>query len=535
MSHRFSRLDRRSFLAATVATAAASIAPKTLAQPSAVSATLTLHAEKPGPTIPANFIGLSYETQQLTDPDFLSPKNTGLIAMFRALSASGVLRLGGNTSDVGWWKPTPSSRQPPLPEKVVIIPLRPDEQPFQKLAFSITPQAVTNLRAFLDATGWTCIYGINLGTSTAARAAEEAAFVAKTLGAKLEYFQVGNEPDIFYNRFRVKENWNADVFFNEWVASANAIRAAVPNAKFGLPDTSGNPTWYAKVADRLAALSPAERPTIAALSHHYYFGGPPANPKVNLDLLLKHSDRVDTLAKNIADASHSLSEKIGYAVPYRMTEGNTCYRGGKPGVSDVFGASLWAADYLLTLASLGYAGANLHGGSGKAVADSLGGTLPGELLMADPKAPHPRPFYTPIAEINSEYTAEPVFYGMKLAGFLAGTKLVSCELNAGGVNATAYAGDTGKGKRIVVINKDTTQDLRLKLAGMEAYYTAPLTAPSLTSTDVLLEGKKLPRAYATETKSVTLLKNGSATHPAGVMNDGTILVPHSSALLINAS
>lgn len=484
MSHRFSKLNRRSFLAATAASAAASFAPKALAQQAPVQATLTLHPDKPGPTIPANFIGLSYETQQLTDPNFFSTKNTGLVAAFRALAPNGVLRLGGNTSDVGWWKPTPTSQQPPLPEKVVIIPLRPDEQPFQKLAYSVTPEAVINLRAFLDATGWTCLYGINLGTSTPMRAAEEAAFVYKTLGPKLEYFQLGNEPDIFYNRFRVREKWNADVYFDEWLASANAIRAVAPRAKFGLPDTSGNPTWYAKVADRLAALSPAERPTIAALSHHYYFGGPPSNPAVNLDRLLKHNDHVDLLAHNITEASHNLSAKVGYTVPYRMTEGNTCYRGGKPGVSDVFGAALWSADYLLQLASLGYAGVNLHGGSGKAVADSLGGTLPGELLMPDPKAPHPRPFYTPIGEVEGKYVDEPVSYGMMFANHMAGGTMIPVTLDAGGVNATAYAARLQNGYTLLaVINKDTTQSIDVG-KGLKLDIFGHLLADSLTSTKV---------------------------------------------------
>ena len=63
----------------------------------------------------ANFIGLSYEIEQLADPNFFSAANTGLIARFRELTPNGVLRLGGNTSDVGWWKPTPTSTQPPLP------------------------------------------------------------------------------------------------------------------------------------------------------------------------------------------------------------------------------------------------------------------------------------------------------------------------------------------------------------------------------------------------------------------------------------
>jgi hypothetical protein len=173
-----------------------------------------------------------------------------------------------------------------------------------------------------------------------------------------------------------------------------------------------------------------------------------------------------------------------------MTEGNTCYRGGKPGVSDVFGASLWAADYLLTLASLGYAGVNLHGGSGKAVADSLSGTLPGELLMPDPKAPHPRPFYTPIAEVEGKYVAEPVFYGMLFAQKFAGTTVIPIDFNPGPVNATAFAAKQPDGRILLaIINKDPSQHLRLELTGHKGYggATMPLHASSLTSRDVDFE------------------------------------------------
>jgi hypothetical protein len=479
MTPRAFLIDRRKFLLTSAAAAAPLPTLRSFAQgptPPTAAAAITLHPETPGALIPANFIGLSYEIQQLTDPAFFSPANTGLIAQFRALAPNGVLRLGGNTSDVGWWKPTPTSTQPPLPANVVVIPLRPEERPFQELAYSVTPEAVRNLRAFLDATGWTVLYGINVGTSTPARAAEEAAFVVKTLGPKLEYFQLGNEPDIFTNRFRVKATWTADRFFDEWLAAANAIRAVAPTAKFGLPDTSGNPQWMAAITARLLALP--NPPHVAAISHHYYFGGPPSNPAVNLDRLLRPDPKVARTAAIAREAGTKLSTR------WRMTEGNTCYRGGKPGVSDVFGAALWAADYCLTLASLGYAGVNLHGGSGKAVADSLGGTLPGELLMADPKAPHPRPFYTPIAEIDGKYVAEPVFYGMQFVRQFAGATMIPVSFDPGEVNATAYAARNSAGKFFVaIINKDASRDLHIKLHG-EPYTAIVTSAASLTSTTV---------------------------------------------------
>ena len=467
-------MDRRRFLLLTAATATSL---KTFAQSAPVSTAKLTYTGGSGPAIPENFVGLSYETQQLHDPAFFSASNTGLIAQFRDLAPNGVLRIGGNTSDVGWWKPTPESTQPPLPPSVVIVPPRPDEQPFQKLAYSITPEAVRNLRAFLDVTGWTCLYGINLGTNTPELAAEQAVFVAKTLGPKLEYFQVGNEPDGFPGRFREKAKWNADAYLDEWLAAVDAIRARVRDAKFGLPDVAGATQWLAPIADRLSALK--DGPTIAALSHHYYFTGPPSNPKATIDALLHPEARVTSHAEQARTAAEKLHTR------FRMTEGNTCYRGGKPGFSDIFAASLWAADYTLHLASLGYAGVNLHGGSGKAVADSLGGTLPGELLMPDPKAPHPRPFYTPIAEIDGKYIAEPVFYGLKFAQAFAGATFAPTNFDPGDVNATAYAATLPSSQKIIaIINKDEAKPLPISFPGFTG--SLVLHAQSLTSTRVEL-------------------------------------------------
>ncbi|MDW5265738.1 MULTISPECIES: hypothetical protein [Acidobacteriaceae] len=493
-----SPLDRRRFVAVT---AAAALTPnlRAFAQTTA-TAKLTLHNDQPGPIVPEDFIGLSYEIQQLSDPTFFAPSNHGLIAQFRALAPHGVLRLGGNTSDVGWWKPTPDAKQPPLPPNV-ILRTPPGEQSPMALSYAVTPEAVRNLRGFLDATGWNTLFGINLGTSTPQRAAEEAVFVAKTLGQRLEFFQVGNEPDGFSRRFRDKATWTADRYFDEWLASANAIRASVPGAKFGLPDTAGNPHWSTVIADRIAALPERDRPNVAAVTHHYYFTGPPSNPKATLDNLLKTDPRVSKVAETTREAATKVGAK------YRMTEGNSCYRGGKPGFSDVFGAALWTADYALSLASFGYSGINLHGGGGKAVADSLGGTLPGEALMPDPKAPHPRPFYTPVADMDGKYVAEPVYFGLQFVQHFAGATIIPVDFDPGPVNATAYAAKLPNGRSLfAIINKDATQSTEITLPGRGKGTLYRLTAPTLTAHEAHLS-------------------NGERT------KGGTLNVPAASAIL----
>lgn len=523
------KMDRRRFV---LTTAAAAITLKSLAQSPTNSVIIAVHPDQPGPAIPANFVGLSYETQQLSDPDFFSAANTGLITQFRALAPHGVLRLGGNTSDYGFWKPTSASVAPARAKREYKV-----GDPPPDLTYAVTPEAVRNLRGFLDATGWTCLYGINLGTNTPALAAEEAAFAAKTLGAKLEYFQVGNEADRFGSTIRDPKTWTADAYFDEWLGFAKAIRAAVPSARFGLPDTAGNPEWYATVVDRLLALPERDRPDAAALTHHYYLTGPPSNPNATLDHLLHADAHVLKLASDIhvaaarlSDGEHRAGSPDSGPVPYRMTEGNTCYRGGKPGFSDVFAASLWSADYLLQLASLGYAGVNLHGGDGQMVANSLGGKLPGDELVHDDPASHPHPYYTPIAHIGSKYVAEPVSFGMRFAQQFAGATMVGLDFDAGQVNATAYAARRADGKLILaIINKDATQSLSPEIAGFRQATCRTLKAASLTSTAVSWDDMRHTVGHIPNRMERSLVESGAQpARSAGLQ----LQVPPATAFLL---
>ena len=106
-------ISRRSFLAASLAFAATSLRAR-----SEVTAHMALKIPRDatGPDMPIDFIGLSYEVQQLAAPSFFTPNNIGLIRQFKALASRGVLRLGGNTSEFAWWKPAPSSPEPDHPQ-----------------------------------------------------------------------------------------------------------------------------------------------------------------------------------------------------------------------------------------------------------------------------------------------------------------------------------------------------------------------------------------------------------------------------------
>ena len=504
-------LTRRKFLASTVGSL---MAARLDAQgKSKVRIALSIPNEATGFRMPIDFVGLSYEVQQLADPTFFSAQNRGLIREFKAISSTGVLRLGGNTSEFAYWKPTPDSREPEHPQ-VREVTGEPKAQ-----YYAVTMEAVRNLAEFLQAAGWTCLYGIGMGTNTPARAAEEAAFVAEMLGNRLQYFQVGNEADLFDRHLRDPKTWSARAYLEEWLTLARAITARVPGAKFGMPDVASNISWLTEIAGQWRSIQAP--PQVTTLTHHYYFGGPATNPDVNIANLLKPAtmQRVEKTA-NIATAAAGM---IGARV--RMTEGNTCYRGGKPGVSDVFAAALWSADYSLLLASNDYSGINLHGGTGKSVANSVGGALPGDaLLQANGETPeqiatHPHPFYTPIATLGSDYLLEPVAYGLKFAGSFSGGILLKTEfstkLQAAGVNATGYAAKLPGGRTsVIILNKDGAADLELELdfgsGTSAAAETETLHAPSLDSRE----------AHITASRKTDTLKHGKCT----------VIVPHATGL-----
>ena len=506
-------VTRRRFLATTVCTIAAA---RLHAQgQSKVGVALAIPNEATGPRMPIDFVGLSYEVQQLADPSFFSAQNSGLIREFKALSSTGVLRLGGNTSEFAYWKPTPDSHDPQHPQVREVVG-EPKAQ-----YYAVTVEAVKKLAEFLQATGWNCTYGIGMGTNTPARAAEEAAFVAETLGDRLQYFQIGNEADLFNRHLRDPKTWSAKTYLEEWLTLAHAIAARVTTAKFGMPDVASNVSWLTEIADQWPSIQ--SPPHVTTMTHHYYFGGPATNPDVNIPNLLKPAtmQRVQNTA-NIATAA---ATKIGARV--RMTEGNTCYRGGKPGVSDVFAAALWAADYSLLLASNDYSGVNLHGGTGKSVANSVGGSLPGDtLLLANGETPeqiaaYPHPFYSPIATFGSDYVLEPVAYGLKFAGSFSGGTLLkadfSTKLQAAGVNATAYAAKLPGGRvSVIILNKDAVADFELELDfGRDAtgvVQTETLHAPALDSREAHI---------TTSTKSDSL-KQGKCS----------VVVPHATGLRV---
>ena len=433
-------MNRRDFLLTGAATAVAATLPCS-AEPA--TATLEIDASSPGPRIPADFTGLSYESAQLANPEFFSAKNGSLIRLFRELSPAGNLRLGGGSSEYTTYSDADPAGPPPFEV------FGPDTSKTVKHGTTTTALALRNLRAFLDATGWTCLYGLNLGQGTKENAAAEAEAVYRILGPKLVAFQIGNEPDSFRNRFR-PATYGPQDFITEWNAFHDAVLAKVPQAKFAGPDISNKLPFLSAFAEEAR-----KHKDVILLTGHYYAMGPARNPDATMDQLAEPNPKLATMHQNGFDLVAEAMKVSG--LPYRMSEGNSCWDGGKPGVSDTLASALWCADMMLRFASLGWCGVNLHGGGNG--------------------------FYTPIAGApSSGFTSRPEYFGIQFAQTFAGAQLLTVRLNGAPDHITAYTADRSGKRSVAIINK-TNSATRIRLPKPCHPQAMQLTGPALDAKD----------------------------------------------------
>lgn len=472
---------RRTFLTGAAATAAlARFSSKLWSQATANPSDIVLATDfsKPLATMPHDFTGLSYESAQLGHPDFFSSSNHGLIGLFRCLNPRGVLRIGGNTAEYTRW----SSDDADAAKNDTPHAIGPDAGTASKTASILTPVAIRNLKAFLTAAGeWRVIYGLNLWHGTPENAAAEAAYVFETLGPRLICFQIGNEPDMDHDPVS-KERWTFDHYWERWPIFRDAVKKAVPGAKFAGPDIAKELDWITHMA--------AAKPDLVFLSGHYYAEGPPADPKMTLEFLLKRGK--DPAAYGEFSTVQAATKQLGR--PFRMTECNSCYHGGKPLVSNTFASALWSADYMLQVAQAGYIGVNLHGGGNG--------------------------LYTPIAgDTPQGFVARPVFYGMLLAQRFAGSTFVEASLSgqSDAQNVTAFAAKSGAhGFKLALFNK-AANPVRINMTSLPVAGKARawwLKAPAIDSFDDVTFGASrigADGAFQPRPETQVSVRNGHAS------------------------
>jgi hypothetical protein len=352
--------------------------------------------------IGSGFIGLSYEKSNLASRLF-SASNRNLIALFRRLG-TGVLRIGGNSADQSVWAANGLGKTPS----------------------QIAPSDVAALADFVKATGWRCLYGINLGgalshapATTPDLAAAEVAYVSSAFGSSLLGIEIGNETDIYSGTMLKGGKWTLPQFEVLWAQFRSAIASRAPGVAVTGPASAGNEAPWTVAFGQWATKS-----RLSLLTQHYYRGDAHSPDATAANLV-----NVDPRLGYYLSVLRAGSSKIG--IPFRFTECNSYYNGGADGVSNAYCSTLWMIDFLFTCAVGGAQGVNLHGG----------GHSDG---------------YTPIADSGGYvHEVRPEYYGLLLFALAGQGSLYATSLaGTAGMNVTAYAVRTSSGMNLVVVNKE---------------------------------------------------------------------------------
>jgi hypothetical protein len=432
-----------------------------------------------GKTISPTFMGLSHEWG--TAQTMLGDSTTGTNSIYRQLlqnlTAYGSgplnLRIGGNSTD-----------KTGEPTSTTVLP-------FAELA------AALDVHFML---------GVNLGANNVNLAVDQAkAYISQMPAGSLDALEIGNEPDL-YGKTGMRtapytyQNYLTD--FDTWKAS---IAPLLPSGT----QLMGASWASTGMLSNIQSYDSTQAKALANFSHHYYVGNGQAD--ISDDILLKPSSATNG-PKAVAAAVNTTHR---YGTLFRMGEMNSLYNGGKEGISDAFGAALWAIDTMFEYVNVGVDGVNWHlgnGGSYAAFSFGIHSTDAGTT-------------YT----LNS---VRPLYYGLLFfqAATGNGSHLLPVSLSTD-ANLSAWAtADAAGTRRLVVINKDKSLSgtVAMTLSGYSHAKVYRLSAPSYQSkTGVTFAGQTFDGSISGKLKGTQIIE--SINEADGVFQ---LSMPVTSAALI---
>src|SRR6202165_495177 len=190
-----------------------------------IPASVSIDRARPGPPVPREFLGLSFEVSALHR--IAGYAGTGnLVGLLRSLGP-GVLRFGGVTADtrVAWTDA---------------------ETPRPAWASSVLEDGdLRALGSLAAASGWRILLTLGLGHYEPVAAAREAAAAKAALGGWLQGIELGNEPNAYAQHDLRSEPWTVVQYDAQLAAYRSAIEAAAPGIPLAGPDVSGSGAFEA--------------------------------------------------------------------------------------------------------------------------------------------------------------------------------------------------------------------------------------------------------------------------------------------------
>ncbi len=418
--------------------------------PPDASATVTVTGTAPGRTIPAGFVGFSFEFPALPAYAGTNPSRPDrvLTQLIRNVDPGGspVIRIGGDSTDATWW-PVPGVARP------------------KSVSYSLTPRWLATVRRLTDRLGARLILGVNLKAANVRLSLAEAHAMLHAVGRRrIAALEIGNEPGL-YGRFPAYRNALGQAVYArsrmygvpQFIREFSTLAAQLPGVPLAGP-TLGVPPTSAELRHFLAA-----EPSVRLATLHRY--------PLNRCFSRTTSPKFPTIAHLLTPfAGTGLVGTLGDAVaiaraaglPMQIDELNSVGCSGKRGVSDTFASALWMLDELFAMARDGVAGVNIH-------------TFPGAAYA---------PFAISHAGGRWAGAVRPMYYGMLAFADAAprGARLVPVSVRTS-ANLTAWATrDRHDRVHVVLINKSLAQGAIVNLA------VAARHAPSAAVTRLLAPG-----------------------------------------------
>jgi hypothetical protein len=193
------------------------------------------------------------------------------------------------------------------------------------------------------------ILGVNLKQKDIPRAADEVGYAKRILGDSLLCIEVGNEPNYY-------PDYSPAAYYADFESLRATVARTAPGVRL-LGPSGGSATSAVPYLTEFARLEQANPDrNLESLSAHFYPACARNTPTPTMADLLSpaYRDKIRTRVQMLVDSAKPLGVKT------RLTEANSLTCGGVDGVSDRFGAALWAVDQALLLASLGVTAENFH-------------------------------------------------------------------------------------------------------------------------------------------------------------------------------
>ncbi len=363
--------------------------------------TLSVNTQSPGPAIPSDFLGLSFETGNLkyngagVSGYMFDSTNAELVTLFANLGIRN-LRIGGTSTDTN---------------NGVILQYTP------------TNQDIDALFRFAVAAGVKVVVSLRLENGIPSQDAAIADYTWTNYNQYLTAFAIGNEPDEYNGGDPAITGFSS--YLAKWTAFADTVTSSVPNAKFGGPDSAGT-AWAGDFAN-----AEAGSPMVTWIFSHFYVGGSSSGLTATQVINGMLSPGWDTNNyPSHYDATEAIASANGF--PFRSTEFNS-YVASYPGVwggNNAFASALFALDGAHWWAAHNGNGVNFHTFLGK-----YNATV----------------YYDP----EGNYQIYPIGYGIKafdVGGH--GSVMPMTMANSDGLNLTAYAVGSPTNLYVTVINRE---------------------------------------------------------------------------------